>query len=171
MIKNTPQGHPDYEDLVAAVDKLKEFTMNANESVRETEHSKKFIETLKDPKKYVGFDSIVAPHRSLIYECDICVKFGEKEYSWMLIFSDILVFASVSGKKRMVEEKISIEEVWFEDLGSIGLSLLFPLLLYISFIFSSILSLYSFSILLSFLSIYYSYSISYLPLDPSCSSI
>lgn len=97
---------------------MKELTMVANESVRETEQSKKFTNTLKDPKKYIGFDSIVAPHRTLIYECDVLIKMGDKEYSWMLIFSDMLVFASTSGKKRIVTEKLPLEYVWFEDLGS-----------------------------------------------------
>ena len=91
--------------------------MVANESVRETEHSKKFMETLKDPKKYIGFEAIVAPHRSLVYECDLSVRLSDKEYTWMLIFSDMLVFASTTGKKRTVEEKLPLEQVWFEDLG------------------------------------------------------
>ena len=38
--------------------------------------------------------------------------------TWLLIFSDLIVFASSSGKKRIVEDKIALEHIWFEDLGS-----------------------------------------------------
>jgi hypothetical protein len=118
LLKNTSETHADYKNLLSAIDQLKKFTLNVNEKVRETEHHRKFTETVADSKKYIGFDQIVAPHRSLIYESDVSVKVGDREYSWMLLFSDLLVFASVTGKKRFVEDKISLELTWFEDLGT-----------------------------------------------------
>ena len=120
MIKQTDPSHPDYSDLITAKDDLKEFTMNVNESVRGQEHYRKFSEQVQDPKKYIGFDAILRPHRNLIFESEVEVNMGDRVYTWTLLFTDLLVFASTSGKKKTVEEKLSIEQIWFEDLADLG---------------------------------------------------
>jgi hypothetical protein len=106
--------------LNLAKDNLKEFTMAINESVRGQEHYRKFSEQVQDPKKYVGFDTILAPHRNLIFESEVEVNMGEKVYTWILLFTDLLVFASTNSKKKIVEEKLSIDQIWFEDLADLG---------------------------------------------------
>ena len=56
LLKSTPKEHPDYSQILHASNQLREFTMNVNESVRETENIRRFAELVKDQKKYIGFE-------------------------------------------------------------------------------------------------------------------
>ena len=68
LLKKTDQAHPDYENLSKAMDELKNFTKNMNEtyathsstdtnalSVRMTENTK-VMDMIKKSKSYVGFE-------------------------------------------------------------------------------------------------------------------
>lgn len=115
LLKKTPAQHPDYPHLQKAHMQLKDFTKTINESVRETETYRKFAEQVKDNKKFVGFEAIVAPHRNLVFESEIMCKAGEKIFKWLYMFNDVLVFASVAKGKRCVEDMLKLEYVWFDD--------------------------------------------------------
>lgn len=61
--------------------------------------------------------------RYLVFESSVTIKIVDKTYTWMLLFNDIVVFAStVEAKKdrRQYEDKFALEYVWFEDLSLRG---------------------------------------------------
>ena len=123
LIKYSEAAHPDYSDLRKAAKQLDDFTNTINEGVRATEASKKLAEIADDTKRYIGFKTLVARNRKLIYDSDVTVKMANKEFTWMLLFNDRLAFASTEGKskKKALQEHFPLSEVFFvDDLSDVG---------------------------------------------------
>lgn len=119
LLKKTPEDHADYAHITQALSKIKEIADYVNYSVREQENRTKLLKILEDTKKYVGFEGLLLPHRFLIHEGDVKIPMQDK-VQWMLLFNDLLVFATVSvekgqKEKRVVEETLELDKVWFDD--------------------------------------------------------
>jgi len=102
LLKQTAESHPDFENISKALRQIQEFTSTINESIRETDNYRKLAELVKDNKNYIGFEKIVAPNRTLVHETDVEVKMGTRVFSWMLLFNDILTFASSNPVRASV---------------------------------------------------------------------
>eukprot|EP01100_Stratorugosa_tubuloviscum_P000667 TRINITY_DN1148_c0_g1_i1.p1 TRINITY_DN1148_c0_g1~~TRINITY_DN1148_c0_g1_i1.p1 ORF type:complete len:886 (-),score=402.98 TRINITY_DN1148_c0_g1_i1:64-2721(-) len=127
--KHTPENHPDSTAIGQALKQAAEITGQTNENVRSHEQGVRFLEMANNPKKYIGFGSLPASHRHLIsdMECTIQVGLLEKTYNWMLLLSDLLVFASIDKKGvRTLEETIQLEYVWVEETTDVILKILTP---------------------------------------------
>eukprot|EP01104_Vermistella_antarctica_P018806 TRINITY_DN7112_c0_g1_i1.p1 TRINITY_DN7112_c0_g1~~TRINITY_DN7112_c0_g1_i1.p1 ORF type:complete len:957 (+),score=273.78 TRINITY_DN7112_c0_g1_i1:97-2967(+) len=120
LIKKTDESHPDYGQLAEAHLKINAFTSQVNEGVRMTENMNKLARLINDPKKFGGFEDIVQPHRHLIFDADVNISVGENKYTWMLLFDDIIVFASETKGKKTKEMSLYLMNVWFDDLSKIG---------------------------------------------------
>jgi len=128
ILKKTPDMHPDYAGIQESYDKIKDFTSTVNESVRETELTRKFGQMVKDTKKYEGFHVLIAPHRQLLYENECKIHTGFKEYNWILVFNDVVVLATAPNKKASarVEQVVNNEHLWVVDMDAEHLNLLSP---------------------------------------------
>jgi hypothetical protein len=83
LIKKTPEGHADHTYIIQALGKIKEITDHVNFSVREQENRVKLLKIAEDTKKYIGFEGLLLPHRSLIHEGDVKLPTQDKT-QWML---------------------------------------------------------------------------------------
>lgn len=116
LLKKTDQAHPDYENLSKAMDELKNFTKNMNETVRMTENTK-VMDMIKKSKSYVGFEDIMKKGGKLLYEGTVKIALPDVTYTWLLMFEDMLGFASDAEGKSSSGKKFShaipLEYVWF----------------------------------------------------------
>eukprot|EP00466_Bigelowiella_natans_P014816 jgi/Bigna1/126101/aug1.2_g809 len=106
-LKNTAKSHPDYQDLLKALEKIEETAEYMNESIKKAENRAKIIEISDLFSQDPGF---VSPSRS--YEMDgILFKRSRKEdirYRFFL-FNDILAYAKETKDGYVLHRRIPID--------------------------------------------------------------
>mmetsp|Transcript_1765 Transcript_1765/g.2478 ORF Transcript_1765/g.2478 Transcript_1765/m.2478 type:complete len:1057 (+) Transcript_1765:18-3188(+) len=122
LFKQTPSDHPDYKTLSQAMDEVSAAAKKMNEGVREQQMSKKVADLAERTKEFWGFDKVLISGRQLIHETPVSVPLGVKTYTWMLLFNDILAFASDTQdpkSKQTVKQfelSLPLHQVWLEDI-------------------------------------------------------
>lgn len=113
LIKNTPEGHPDLQNLKDSLKKMIEMAEQVNLAIKFTENKKKLIQiqqlillTEMDDfdKKKMG--ALVQDHRMFVKEGDLVMKDekGVKQGVHMFLFNDIIL---VTKKKMLASQYIA----------------------------------------------------------------
>lgn len=105
LLKNTWKDHPDYNDIEAALKKMKETGDFINESKRNAEGSEKmkFLATAlsgKVPKEFI------APHRKFIHEGS--VKWVSNFSAYLFLFSDLILITKPGRHLTSFDSKVII---------------------------------------------------------------
>ena len=105
LLKNTWNDHFDYNDIEAALKKMKETGDFINESKRNAEGSEKmkFLSTAlsgKVPKEFI------APHRKYIFEGS--VKWVSNFTAYLFLFSDLLLVTKAGRHNNSFDSKVMI---------------------------------------------------------------
>jgi len=100
LIKNTPEQHPDYEELNNALEKIKSVAIVINESCHKQHNLEQLMEL---EEKLTGAlpKDFVQPARKLIHEGDLtklCRKTPKKRY--FLLFNNLIMY----GEKSLLGE-------------------------------------------------------------------
>ncbi|XP_049849009.1 uncharacterized protein LOC126317076 [Schistocerca gregaria] len=119
LMKNTPEDHPDYENLCDAVTQLSAIGQFINESVQKNNNYRRVQEL---EMKGVNFGGLVDPTRYLVYECvgKVTTEQGKKELKHFFLFNDLLVSVKESALKTGVdlslpEYAVPLNLVWVLD--------------------------------------------------------
>lgn len=64
---NTPESHPDYSDVLSALQQIEKIALNNNESIREMEKRMIQMNQMLDIWEITGIHTL-EPHRTLIKE-------------------------------------------------------------------------------------------------------
>jgi len=93
LLKNTPEGHPDHEQLSSSLKNILDLAGNVNESIKAEENYKKLCSIQRN---FVGnVKNIVVDDRKFICEgplYKVCRK--SSKFRWVFLFSDALVYSS-----------------------------------------------------------------------------
>ncbi|PRP78529.1 hypothetical protein PROFUN_13586 [Planoprotostelium fungivorum] len=93
LLKNTPDTHPDHEQLSVSLKNILDLAGNVNESIKAEENFKKLCSI---QRSFVGnVKNIVTDERKFICEgplYKVCRK--SAKFRWVFLFSDALVYAS-----------------------------------------------------------------------------
>jgi len=111
LMKNTPQTHTDYHDLVEAIKKIEEVTNVLNESERQAENMNKIF---KIQEKLDGdYHDLLQPHRRLCKEGTLfLVKQKEvKTDRYFYLFNDVLLHVKLSRKYLEKQKRNSTSQV------------------------------------------------------------
>jgi len=109
LIKCTPEGHVDYEDLVAAEVQIKAVAMLINERKREAEQMAR-VKSIAGKfdvacNTKMGFE-IMQPHRVFLREDKMVRLQGKKKTSCrVFLFSDMILLATVKSRKQRDKDK------------------------------------------------------------------
>ena len=120
IIKNTDESHPDYKNLISALESTKKVANHLNESVREYEAEK----SMMDLAERMDIVFLLAPSRHLIKEGAYRVIIGKKEkhnLHHVMLFNDIFVCISRSKIRKSSEfinplHKFPISLVWIDEI-------------------------------------------------------
>ncbi|KAL6044463.1 MORN repeat protein [Balamuthia mandrillaris] len=115
LISFTEESHPDYANLKSALEQIKKIADEINDAVLRSDSTKE-VHTLS--KMIPGIQKLLTGSRQLVKHGPVDVTSAEAKYSYLLLFSDVLVFASPmpKGKKLELREKLQLEHVWADDM-------------------------------------------------------
>mmetsp|Transcript_35187 Transcript_35187/g.88527 ORF Transcript_35187/g.88527 Transcript_35187/m.88527 type:complete len:1089 (-) Transcript_35187:25-3291(-) len=133
LLKETSESHPDFQNLTQALDKVREAADFMNRSVSAVSNDRLVEQLMRDKKHYVGFDDILAPHRSLVASVDASVPVGPITYSWVLVFNDLLVLCTEVAQARTFKNRdeqpirqvgitFPLHTVWVDGMSEQGVS-------------------------------------------------
>lgn len=117
IIKHTDSSHPDYNNLINALESTKFVATHLNESVRESEMERSLVELAER----MEITLILAPHRRLLKEGSFKIIVGKKEkrnLHYLMLFNDILICISRSKIKKPSEftnswNNYPLDLIWF----------------------------------------------------------
>ena len=130
LLKNTPQGHPDYNNIEKALNGMLEVNKLINTRVGENESNSKLAE-VEELRKYV------APHRKLLESFGVKLRIVKKKVKGqMYIFNDILVIilsqiqklkvAAIAGTHSYTELAWPMELLWLNNMQDEQFELIGP---------------------------------------------
>eukprot|EP00339_Tiarina_fusa_P026170 CAMPEP_0117011394 /NCGR_PEP_ID=MMETSP0472-20121206/9802_1 /TAXON_ID=693140 ORGANISM="Tiarina fusus, Strain LIS" /NCGR_SAMPLE_ID=MMETSP0472 /ASSEMBLY_ACC=CAM_ASM_000603 /LENGTH=613 /DNA_ID=CAMNT_0004714175 /DNA_START=159 /DNA_END=2000 /DNA_ORIENTATION=- len=131
IVKNTPRGHPDYDDLVSASEKVQETARYVNERAREAEQLAK-VYTIQNQITGKFDRDLVSPDRRLIQEGELVQIYGSKgkmRNLYCIVFNDTLVccktentsrFASIKRGSRIATNTAQTQQFEYLDRISLG---------------------------------------------------
>jgi len=118
LFKNTPENHPDYENLRNALDKMKETADYINERKRDSDAINKILEV---QSILSGIEHLAVPSRRYVREGVMLVKEESKLLErYFFLFNDLLICAKPNfsvGKSRhsyKVEQTFDLQSVQFQ---------------------------------------------------------
>lgn len=116
LIKKTSDSHPDYDNLSKAHSMLEDVTKKIDQAIGDHKN-RDVIYSIQE--SFLDDVVFLEPKRKYIYNgvlTKIC-RNSKKKYTFFL-FSDMLVYASKSGKKFKLHRKLKINEAFkFENLA------------------------------------------------------
>jgi len=123
LLSQTSEEHPDYNNLLSAIDKVKEISDQLNTAVKEAEQSRKFTSMAQQG---AGFQALLKPSRRLVLEDAVTLieKSGRTRNNWQLyLFNDIIVPSKISRGKAEPVLVVSLNLTWIDPAPSIPESL------------------------------------------------
>ena len=142
LLKQTPETHPDFVGLTATLDSITDTTKQINATVQTKQMSQKVDEIRSRKKDFIGFEDLLAkPGRQLLHETPVKVPLGALEYTWMLLWDDVIAFASdvadKKGAKKKFETTLDLQHSWFcEGSADTILEITTPLDIYMITLYS-----------------------------------
>jgi hypothetical protein len=126
LLKHTPASHVDYENLVDAIDRIKELNEYVNERKRQTDN-RNFILKLQDQIAETPL-VLVTPSRMFIKHGELTgnsVKLPKKRKSMVFLFNDLVVRAKVvkPNEKYVYEESAGLSGVTLGALQGLNFAL------------------------------------------------
>eukprot|EP01088_Endostelium_zonatum_P021360 TRINITY_DN8381_c0_g1_i1.p1 TRINITY_DN8381_c0_g1~~TRINITY_DN8381_c0_g1_i1.p1 ORF type:complete len:1131 (-),score=296.07 TRINITY_DN8381_c0_g1_i1:134-3526(-) len=119
IVSHTDASHPDYKNLEEA----REYILQINTQINQRVLSSDSSTAVQDLSKQIpGIAQLLNKQRQLIKHGPVTIR-ANTQYNYMLLFSDICVFAApMVGKKnklQMSDDKIQLESCWVDDLNEI----------------------------------------------------
>lgn len=117
LVEVTDPSHPDYSHLQTAVEGIQKIADEINQSVEVSESTKAVHELAK---QIPNIHKMISTNRQLIKHGPVSVTSPNKsQYTYLLLFSDVAVFASPSpksAKKLDMKEIVQLEQVWVDAM-------------------------------------------------------
>ncbi|EGC39520.1 hypothetical protein DICPUDRAFT_26788 [Dictyostelium purpureum] len=118
--KNTYDSHPDKENLVKGISKVKEITMYVNNQQKERENLSQVIQIQQELISDNGKISFSSATR-LIRQGD--VKVSKKKWNYMYLFNSQLVIIQKKDEKKLVKEIIQLDCLGIRDETGVDINL------------------------------------------------
>ncbi|KAL6069310.1 guanine nucleotide exchange factor 9 [Balamuthia mandrillaris] len=127
LLRNTPESHPDYQNIKAALEEMSAVADSINESIKEAEQSRKFGHLAQ---RGAGFGVLLEAHRRLVMEAKFATKQGVKSKTIQLhLFNDVLVPARITRNEANPVIVIPLNLTWLaedEDPASTSFTVISP---------------------------------------------
>ena len=126
--KNTPEDHPDYDNIEKAIQKIQEQTDKMNTKIKESDRSKEY-ETIITSVEGIG--KWMAPHRKLLLTGSFQTEFAkgpranETHLIDLYLFSDMLFFAKGEETKTLFA-LTALSGIWVITKANSSLEILTP---------------------------------------------
>jgi len=115
LLRNTPETHPDYSNLVEALKSTKEVADYINDSIRQAEQSAKFRNLASQGEQ---FRILLEAHRTLVMEGKVTLAERKTKSQWMIcLFNDIFVPAKSQKAEVTPQLKVPLTLTWLNPDG------------------------------------------------------
>lgn len=117
LLKNTPEGHPDFADLTKALELVNTVALTINKQVAESDSRMRMKELAE---MFVPADAILAPSRKFVRQGKLFKKSRRKDIEYeFFLFSDMLAYASTqpAGSKYKMHNKLDFDTVFTIQKG------------------------------------------------------
>eukprot|EP00028_Trichosphaerium_sp_Am-I-7-wt_P004694 CAMPEP_0168522080 /NCGR_PEP_ID=MMETSP0405-20121227/9081_1 /TAXON_ID=498012 /ORGANISM="Trichosphaerium sp, Strain Am-I-7 wt" /LENGTH=984 /DNA_ID=CAMNT_0008543507 /DNA_START=26 /DNA_END=2980 /DNA_ORIENTATION=+ len=113
LLKHTEEAHPDHENLIKALELLRQIASSINEGVRKWDNAK----IIANLGKGANLEGLIAPHRYLITEGVVKTEEKKKDALHFFLFNDILVhikqaFLKAGANLALAEYSLPLNLVW-----------------------------------------------------------
>eukprot|EP00457_Paulinella_chromatophora_P001334 gb/GEZN01001336.1/.p1 GENE.gb/GEZN01001336.1/~~gb/GEZN01001336.1/.p1 ORF type:complete len:924 (-),score=218.59 gb/GEZN01001336.1/:286-3057(-) len=110
LLKRTPDTHPDYKEIQASLEKVKEVALHINETVRAGQSRQQILDL---EEQFVKPPEFVSPSRFFLYSGKMSKKnqtnSGEETYTFHL-FNDLLAYSSSTATNKFkLNAKVPID--------------------------------------------------------------
>jgi hypothetical protein len=117
VVNKTPQEHPDYVDLQAALIQIAGVASELEKGIADANFAKRLQAVIS--RNYIGLSPLLIPHRILHTEGELDVTAnGVSKGNVVLLFNDVIAFVADTTKQKQVMSHISFDTLWLMELPS-----------------------------------------------------